>query len=433
MAQTDKYINFKELSEKEREGSDYQRLIEDRNSDVAIIAPHGGGIEQGTSEIAKAIAGEEFSLYCFKGCKSTGNRDLHITGTNFDEASCVELVSRSLVVMAIHGCDDRSRNVYVGGLDEVLKAEMFKAFLNNAYEAKDDTTAHAGRDTRNICNRSSSGKGLQLEISKELRLTMFETLGRVGREKTTPEFDKFVAVVRGVLMENPKIQLRTYLKTLFQRFLNTKSLYQELLRIYGWKTPGRFEAYSLGANSFELAEYSLLRTVLVEISALLSKHEQRSLIHWLKKAREHAASLEPTCYNPGYPGGGRQPIKEEEYRALIGKHNNRLAAQQTVIDQIKARRDKAIAHLDGKYLDNPKALDEDYPLTYANINCLMDLVSEILRKHYSCLFSTDPGTEIHILRSMDKVLKYARAFQRARNDSALIKKGFKPVAYMQDE
>src|SRR5882724_729376 len=100
-------------------------------------------------------------------------------------------------------------------------------------------------------------------------------------------------------MKNPKTQLREYLNILFHRFLNTKSLYQELMRIYEWKTPKRFEAYSLGAYSFELAEYSLLRTVLVEMSALLSKYEKRSLVDWLKKARGHAASLEPTCYNPG--------------------------------------------------------------------------------------------------------------------------------------
>src|SRR6478736_3735338 len=104
-------------------------------------------------------------------------------------------------------------------------------------------------------------------------------------------------------MKNPKTQLRAYLNILFHRFhrfLNTKSLYQELMRIYEWKNPKRFEAYSLGAYSFELAEYSLLRTVLVEMSALLSENEDRSLFDWLKKAREHAASLEPTCYNPGY-------------------------------------------------------------------------------------------------------------------------------------
>jgi len=234
-------------------------------------------------------------------------------------------------------------------------------------------------------------------------------------------------------MKNPKIQLRTYLKTLFQRFLNTKSLYQELMRIYGWKPPGRFEAYSLGVNSFELVEYSLLRTVLVEISALLSEKEARSLKDWLKKASEHAASLEATCYNPGYSGGGRQPIKEEEYRALIDEHEDRLDAQQKVVDQIKAWRDKAIAHFDSAYFNNPQALDKRYPLTYSDINCLMDVVSEILRKHYSCLFNADPRMEILSTRNVDSVLNYARAFQRARKDRALIKKGFKPVAYTQDE
>jgi phage replication-related protein YjqB (UPF0714/DUF867 family) len=52
---------------------------------VAVIAPHGGGIEPGTSELATAIAGDDFSLYLFEGLKSAGNGELHITSTNFDE------------------------------------------------------------------------------------------------------------------------------------------------------------------------------------------------------------------------------------------------------------------------------------------------------------------------------------------------------------
>lgn len=234
-------------------------------------------------------------------------------------------------------------------------------------------------------------------------------------------------------MKNPKTQLREYLDVLIHRFLNTKSLYQELKRIYGWKTPKRFQAYNLGAYFFELAEYSLLRIVLVEMSMLLSKNEERSLIDWLKKAREHAASLGPTCYNPSYSGGERRPIKEKEYRALIDRHTNRLDAQQKVIDRIKARRNKAIAHFDSAYFNNLNALDKRYPLTYSDIDRLMDLVGEILRKHHSCLFKADPRMEILSTRNVDLVLNYARAFQRARKDRALIKNGFKPVAYMQDE
>lgn len=234
-------------------------------------------------------------------------------------------------------------------------------------------------------------------------------------------------------MKNPKIQLREYLDTLIHRFLNTKSLYQELKRIHGWKTPKKFAAYNLGSYFFELAEYSLLRIILVEISILLSESEERSLLDWLKKAREHATSLGPTTYNPSYSGGQRRPIDENEYRALIDEHKNRLYVQQNVIDRIKARRDKAIAHFDSSYFNNPEALDSRYPLTYSDIDALMEVVSDILRKHHSCLFKADLRMEVLSIRNVDKLLNYAHAFQRARKDRGLIKKGFNPVDYLRAE
>lgn len=184
----------------------------------------------------------------------------------------------------------------------------------------------------------------------------------------------------GLSMKNTKIELRDYLQVLIHRFLNTKSVYQELKRIHGWKTPARIEAYNLGAYSFELAEYSLFRIVLVEIAALLSNREERSVIDWLKKAREHARSLEPTRYRPTDRGSARQAMNEKTYRALIEQHEDRLAARKDVIDRIKAWRDKAIAHLDRVYFDSPQALDEQYPLTYPDIDRITDEVSEILRK-----------------------------------------------------
>ena len=57
----------------------------DRDSAYAIIAPHGGGIEPGTTELAEAIARNDFSFYTFEGKKRTSNRDLHLTATRFDE------------------------------------------------------------------------------------------------------------------------------------------------------------------------------------------------------------------------------------------------------------------------------------------------------------------------------------------------------------
>jgi phage replication-related protein YjqB (UPF0714/DUF867 family) len=67
------------------------------------VAPHGGGIEPGTSELADAIAGSDLSFYTFEGLKSSGNTDLHITSTRFDEPMCLTLLASSSVVVTLHG------------------------------------------------------------------------------------------------------------------------------------------------------------------------------------------------------------------------------------------------------------------------------------------------------------------------------------------
>jgi hypothetical protein len=118
---------------------------------------------------------------------------------------------------------------------------------------------------------------------------------------------------------------------------------------------------------------------------------------------------------------------------LIEEHEDRLAAHKDVIDRIKAWRDRAIAHLDHVYFDSPQALQEEYLLTYPDIDRIMDEVSEILRKHHSCLFGTDLRMEILSTRNVNSVLNYARAFQRIRKDQSLIKKGFRPIRYLGDD
>jgi phage replication-related protein YjqB (UPF0714/DUF867 family) len=63
-----------DLAEHETLGKDYRIVVERRSdSSVAVVAPHGGSIERGTYEIARAIAGNDFSLYPFEGTKASGN------------------------------------------------------------------------------------------------------------------------------------------------------------------------------------------------------------------------------------------------------------------------------------------------------------------------------------------------------------------------
>ena len=195
MSVKDKYTTFAELAQREREGQDYERYIQARATDIVIAAPHGGGIERGTSEIAKALAEDVFSIYCFEGIKRTRNKSLHITSTRFDDPMCLELLETAATVLAIHGCAVEEQAVYVGGLNAGLQQRFIRLLREGGFEAFEGDGDHAGVHPRNICNLRGGG-GVQLEITRGLRQRMFKGLSRAGRRVTTPVFDVFVGVLR---------------------------------------------------------------------------------------------------------------------------------------------------------------------------------------------------------------------------------------------
>lgn len=199
MTQGDVYSSFAELVRNAHEGHDFRRVIAWRRSCVAIVAPHGGGIEPGTSEIARALAGDEFALYCFEGLRPNGNDELHVTSHCFDDPACVQLVEQAQVVVAVHGCAGEHEAVYVGGLDDGLKARLIQALRRAGFRAGPSAGELAGCYVDNICNRGRLEQGVQLEITEGLRRAMFADLTWKGREITTRVFDRFVEAVRGVL------------------------------------------------------------------------------------------------------------------------------------------------------------------------------------------------------------------------------------------
>ncbi|MEO5807353.1 poly-gamma-glutamate hydrolase family protein, partial [Devosia sp.] len=119
----DKYGSFRALSASEVEDIDFSIALFQRNSSVAILAPHGGWIEPTTSEITAAIAADRYSLYLFEGLKQARpHSDLHITSIKFDEPKAVNLVVASATVITVHGRADGTDpyTVYVGGRDKAL-------------------------------------------------------------------------------------------------------------------------------------------------------------------------------------------------------------------------------------------------------------------------------------------------------------------------
>lgn len=179
---------------------DYRVRSRQCPSNTVIIAPHGGAIEPGTSEIAEAIAGKEFSFYAFEGIKDGYNSELHITSTAFDETIAVSLVSACSRAIAIHGENSREEITYLGGLDVSTLREIEVSLTRRRFSAEiHSNIGLQGRHPSNICNRTIRGCGVQLELSRGLRRSFFRSLTDTGRQDTTQNFWEFVAAVRDVL------------------------------------------------------------------------------------------------------------------------------------------------------------------------------------------------------------------------------------------
>jgi phage replication-related protein YjqB (UPF0714/DUF867 family) len=167
----DRYHSYTDLAEHEAERIDFRRTVFRRPfSAVAVIAPHAGKIESRTSEIARAIAGEDFNLYLFEGIKKHGNyAALHITSRRFDEPSCLELLSTCSFVIAIHGCVGRDERVLIGGLDLSLKDKVAAELRQAGIDVQNDGHHFQATDPNNICNRGQANKGVQLELTHAIR------------------------------------------------------------------------------------------------------------------------------------------------------------------------------------------------------------------------------------------------------------------------
>ncbi len=175
-AASDTYMNFAELNANEVYGVDYKIESKDNRSPVAIIAIHGGGIEVGTSQLAKATSDlGSYNYYAFIGMMKTGNSILHITSDNFDEKTARDLVAKSRLTVSLHGCTGTDKVTYLGGLDTSLGKQIQKSLTAAGFIVKPAPADMAGANIKNIANANLSGKGVQLEMTRGLRDSFLST------------------------------------------------------------------------------------------------------------------------------------------------------------------------------------------------------------------------------------------------------------------
>lgn len=185
------YPNFSALTAAHVEGRDYDRCVHFLpGSPFAVIAPHGGRIEPETDTIAREIAGDSFSFYCFRSHLLKRQANLHITSHRFDDPACLNLIAKHRTVITVHGWGADGERVLIGGLDVELITRIAAGVRAAGITATTATSSLSGTEPSNICNRGSSGRGVQLELTMPLRC---------GRHR-----NEFTAAIRQALVESQR-------------------------------------------------------------------------------------------------------------------------------------------------------------------------------------------------------------------------------------
>lgn len=153
----------------------YEVVVKITRSPLIVVAPHGGSIELSTSDIAKAIAGEEHTQCQFNGRLPSGNFPrLHVTSEHWDLEECLILIGQRTHALSIHGTTRAGKIVYIGGRDTDTGAKLAAALGAAGFEVVQPAPGDiAGTSPDNFVNKDADGQGVQFELTTDLRKELF--------------------------------------------------------------------------------------------------------------------------------------------------------------------------------------------------------------------------------------------------------------------
>lgn len=230
-------------------------------------------------------------------------------------------------------------------------------------------------------------------------------------------------------MQDPKNEIRDYLKKLIHRLLYVKGLNKQLKLLREWETPERIIALEIGSYFFRLVGFSFYRTLLIELFMLLNDREEKCINDFLIKANENAKSIEPKRFN--IKSGKREIVNFIDYQKVIKEQQELINSKKTIIDNIKGRRDTSLTHSDAKYFNNPDDIYIKYPLSDENIEDVIELATEILRIQHVYLLDSDLDIQVHATSNIDTILWHTRGFSRVWHDERA--KDLHPGLYKLDD
>lgn len=187
----DRYNNFQELKTNTKENKDWRVITKNRNHhDILVTSIHGGGIEPGTTELARRISNiGKYDFYTFEGLRSKNNDQLHITSTNYDEPKLRNMLKTTKKTISIHGFSGDDPIVFVGGKDKKMSKSIAKSLRRKGFSVKESPTEIDAKSSKNFVNDNESDSGVQLELTTRLRKQFFK--GRQFNQKIRSNPDNY--------------------------------------------------------------------------------------------------------------------------------------------------------------------------------------------------------------------------------------------------
>ncbi|WP_156393462.1 poly-gamma-glutamate hydrolase family protein [Staphylococcus sp. NAM3COL9] len=172
---TDYYNSMTQLENDTIENVDWKKETKDNGSEVLVVAPHGGGIEQGTSELTKLLANEaDYDYFSFEGIRPSNNSQLHVTSTRYDDPTLNHMIQDRKATIAIHGAKGDEAIVYLGGLKSTLKDEIQNQLERYGFVVETPPDNIGGLSDNNFINSEEDSTGIQLELTSALRKAFFK-------------------------------------------------------------------------------------------------------------------------------------------------------------------------------------------------------------------------------------------------------------------
>ncbi|WP_101842735.1 poly-gamma-glutamate hydrolase family protein [Halobacillus sp. Marseille-P3879] len=204
----DRFCSFDELTEEYEEGQDWD-IIKSTEGDGRwlVSAIHGGGIEETTSSLTKAVAGSSYPFYTFNGRLSSNNfSNLHITSTRFDEPQALEMVADAKHHIAFHGASGDEPKTMIGGLDKELKEIVWRHLDENGFAVSQAPEDIDGDHPDNFVNKTKTERGVQLEITRAQRKAFYKNgdisyASRNDSSNETEDFKKYVKAIQAAMKE----------------------------------------------------------------------------------------------------------------------------------------------------------------------------------------------------------------------------------------